>query len=85
MAGQVRIMSRSVIYKNKFRMGYMDLRRILRISCEVFWNIYLKSIRVVDSLGGSRGRYDGLGGAILLLWESSCPCSRPTCFPGNLC
>ena len=36
MANQVRTRRSSVIYNNKFIMGYMTLRRIIIIPCEMF-------------------------------------------------
>ena len=48
VAGQVRTMSRSVIYKSKFRRGDMILRRVLMIPCETILRSYLNNTRRVS-------------------------------------
>ena len=64
MAGQVRTIRSSIIYKNKM----ITLRRNLMIPCVMFWRIHLRNIRVIVMIDISTGIVDGNGDAILLLW-----------------
>ena len=68
MEGQTSTMISGVMCKNKFRMRYMTLRRILMITREVFWGINLMIIRSIYLIGRSRGRVDIHGGELLMLW-----------------
>ena len=50
VAVQVRTMRSSVMYKNKFRMVDMTLRRVLRILCGMFLRVHLRINRSIDLL-----------------------------------
>ena len=51
----------SVIYKGKFRMGDMTLRRFLMIPCEILLRSHLSYTSIIYLLGSGRGRVDDLG------------------------
>ena len=53
-----------VMYKSKFRMGDMILRRVLMIPCGVLLRSHLRNKRRIYVLGSGRGRVDGLGKAL---------------------
>ena len=61
MAGQVRTMMSSVMYKSKLKMGEKILRRVLMMPCEMFLREHLSNTRIIDLIGNVRGRVDGLG------------------------
>ena len=64
VAVQVSTMIISVMYKSKFRMRYMILRRNLVIPCKMFFRIYLKNSSIIYLLGSGRGVVGGLGDAL---------------------
>ena len=61
---QVRTIMISVMYKSKFRMMEMTLRRVLMTPCEMFLSSHLRNTRRISLLGSGRGRFDGLGDAL---------------------
>ena len=61
VVSQVRTMMSSVMYKSKFRMRYMILRKVLVITCEMFLGDHLRNTRIIDLLGSGRGIFGGLG------------------------
>ena len=61
---QLRTMMSSVMYKSKFRMRVMILRRVLVVFCEMFFRVHSRNIGSIFLLGSGRGRVDGLGGAL---------------------
>ena len=63
VAGQVRNMMSRVMYKSKFMMGNMILRRVLMIPCGIFLRDHVRNIRRIALIGICRGRVGGLGGA----------------------
>ena len=81
MSVQGRAIRGSVIYGNKFIMGYMTLRRILMIPCYMFWRVHLRIIRVVSLIIGSRGRLDGRVDVLLLDFVVYTPLSWVWLFP----
>ena len=64
MTVQVKTMMSSVMYKSKFRMVKMILRRVLVIPCEMFLRSHLRNTRSIALLGSGRGRVCGLYGAL---------------------
>ena len=54
----------SVIYKGKFRMGDMTLRRFLMITCDMFLREHLSNIRRIYLLGSVMGIVDSIGDEI---------------------
>ena len=58
MSVQVGTMRSSVMYKNKFIIGDMTLRKILMVPCEMFCSDYLSSIRSIAMICSSRVRFD---------------------------
>ena len=64
VAGHMRTMMSSVIYKSEFNMRDMVIRRVLIISCETFLRSHLRNTRRIALLGIGRGRVDGLGDEI---------------------
>ena len=64
MAVQVRTMISIVMYKSKFRVGDMILRRVLVMLFEIFFRTHLINISIVALLGICRGRVGGLGDAL---------------------
>ena len=85
IAGQVRDITRSVIWKSKLRMGENLLRRVLMIPRAVFLRAYLRITRSIYLLDSGRGRVDGPGDELCLFWLSLGPCPRPTRLPGHWC
>ena len=81
---QVRTISSSVLYKSKFRMGDMTLRRFVMIPCEMLFRYQLRSNSIIDIIVSVSDRVDDLGDALLPLWYYMCPCIGHTHFPGNL-
>ena len=75
----------SIMYKSKFRMGNMILRRVIMIPCEMFFWDHLRNTRIISLIGSGRGRVGGLGDVLLQLWQYTYPCPGPTTFPVNLC
>ena len=65
---QVRTTRISVMYKCKFRMGDMTLRRVVMIPCEMFLRYHLRSTRSIALLESGRGRVDGLMDTLFKLW-----------------
>ena len=65
---QVSTIMSSVMYKSKYRMGDMILRRVLMIPYRIFLRGHLRNTRSTDMLGDGRGIVDGLGDALLQLW-----------------
>ena len=61
VAGHVRTMMISVMYKSKSRMGDMTLRRFLMIKCEMFLRENLRSTSRTALLSSGRGIVYGLG------------------------
>ena len=49
------------MYKSKFSIGNMILRRVLMILCEVFLPDHLSNNRRISLIGSGRGIVDGLG------------------------
>ena len=78
VADQVSTMKSSVIYKSKFRIGDITLRRVLIIPCEIFLKSHLRSTRRIDWIDSGRGRADVCGEEYLQFWEYPCPCHNPT-------
>ena len=68
MAVHVRTMNDSLICKNRFRMGYMTLSRVIIISCEMLCRTHFSSISIITLICSSRVRVDGRGGVLLLVW-----------------
>ena len=58
VAFQVRTMRSSVVYKRKFIMGCMTLRRVLMIPCYIFLREHFSSTRSIALLGSIRGVVD---------------------------
>ena len=50
-----------VMYKSKFSMGGMTLRRFLMIPCEILLRSHLSYTSIIYLLGSGRGRVDDLG------------------------
>ena len=58
----MRTIRSSGIYKNKSKIGFMDLIRILMIPCETFLRFHLKIIGIIALIVSFRVRVDGHGG-----------------------
>ena len=54
-----------VVYRSKFRMGDMTLRRLLMITCYMFLRSYLRSTNIISLIDSDRGGVYGLGDVIL--------------------
>ena len=52
------------MYKSKFSMWEMILRRFLMIKFEVFLRYHLSNTRNISMIVSVRGRVDGLGNAL---------------------
>ena len=61
---QVGTMIISVIYKSKFSIHYMILRRFLMITCEMLFGDHLSNTRSIVLLVSGRGIVDVLGDAL---------------------
>ena len=61
---QVSTMSSSVIYKSKFRMGYITLSGVLMIPCEILLRSHFRNTRSIDIIVSGRGVVYGLGDAL---------------------
>ena len=68
VAIQVSTMRSNFMLKSKFRMGDMNLRKVLIISCGVLLRDHLRNTRNISLLVSGRGIFDDLGCAILQLW-----------------
>ena len=64
MTGQVRTMMSRVMYKSKFRMGGMIIKRVIMIPCEILLKSHLVNTRIISLLGSGRDRVYGLGDVI---------------------
>ena len=64
----MRTMKSSVMYKNKFMMGDITLRRLLMIPCDMFLRDHCSNTRSIDMLGSVRVRVDSIGDELLQLW-----------------
>ena len=64
----MRTMKSSVMYKNKFMMGDITLRRLLMIPCDMFLRDHWSNTRSIDMLGSVRVRVDSIGDKLLQLW-----------------
>ena len=64
VVGRVRTMMSRVMYKSKFIMGGVILRRVIMIPCDILLKDQLANTRIIDLLLSGRDRVDGLGGEI---------------------
>ena len=60
IAGKVRNVMRSVMFKSDLRRGENILRGVLMIPCAVFLRPHFRSGRIIDIPGSGRGIVDGL-------------------------
>ena len=85
MAGQVRTMMSSAMYKNKLIMGEKSLGGSPWCLLRFFLSDHLRNTRSIALLGSGRVRVNGLGGALWQFWYSPLPCPGPNCFHGSWC
>ena len=57
-----------ILYNSKFIMKKMRLRKVLIIPYKMFLRSYLRNNRIISLIGSGRGRFFGLGGALLQSW-----------------
>ena len=67
MAGCARTMRISFMYKSKFRIGDMNLWRVLIIPSEMFLIEQFRNTKIISLLGSVRGRVDGIGDSLCQL------------------
>ena len=49
------------MYKSKFRMRGIILRRFIIIPFVIFFRGHLRDTRIISLLGSGRGKFDGIG------------------------
>ena len=64
VVGRVRTMMSRVMYKSKFIMGGVILRRVIMITCDILLKYQLANTRIIDLLVSGRDIVDGLGDKI---------------------
>ena len=68
VTGHVRATGSSVMYKSKFSIADMILRKVLIIPCEMLLRALLKNTRSIPLLGSGRGIFDGCRYSLWQLW-----------------